>query len=345
MTDLNKFYTCSLFSKKIENYDNFSFFQNEIKLVNQLDLTRFKSEEIKYDCKFYKNEEIDINKPLLLIPTKDNIQLIEYTLKNLISFEVNKHANIIVIDDRSEIQHQDLCKKNNINCLRVDNKKGFNFSMLINIGIKIGIDLGIKHIILWNNDMWTDSKDTLPLLLEKHISNQNTISGTKLVYPPFKWDGKDEREDIQKMFGLSKTHRGTVQFGGSNMLFNNQLNNYMIGHRCRFFSPLDRRCNVDKTDIFLTGAFLIINIDWLIKTGGLNPSLSKAYQDVDLCFKAVKDGEKIMYFGKDLYFFHDESLSQTKDKFDLQFLSDNTLMYKIWNRMEFEKYLLGMTNE
>lgn len=343
----SSYFECSLFEQSIKDYASFSYLQEEAKLLDRSDTSKFKIEKIEYKCCLSINKELETNKPLLLIPTKDNLELIEFTLKNLIKFKINEHANILVIDDRSSINHNEVCKKYEVNCMRVDNPKGFNFSSLINVGIKLAIDKNIEHVVMWNNDLWADSDTTFPILLKKHIDSGSTITGTKLVYPPFKWDGKDDRSDIKEMFGLNKTHRGTVQFGGSNMIFNNQLNNYMVGHRARFFEPLDPRCNTDRTEIFLTGAFQIINTSWLKDIKGLNPSLSKAYQDVDISFKAVKDKKKLSYFGENLYFFHDESLSQTdtKAKFDLQFLSDQVLMYKIWNRQEFEFHLLGMANE
>ena len=73
-------------------------------------------------------------------------------------------------------------------------------------------------------------------------------------------------------------------------------------------------------------------LDWFVKNGGLNPSLSKNFQDVDLCLRAIQQNKKVFYFGKDIYFYHDESLSLTKEgKNDLQFQSDHVLFSKLWN--------------
>ena len=38
-----------------------------------------------------------------------------------------------------------------------------------------------------------------------------------------------------------------------------------------------------------------------------------------------------MYYGKDLYFYHDESLTLSGGKEDAQFRSDHYLFSKIWN--------------
>jgi GT2 family glycosyltransferase len=93
---------------------------------------------------------------------------------------------------------------------------------------------------------------------------------------------------------------------------------------------------VDKLQEFVTGAFQIINLKWFIESGGLNPSLSKNFQDIDLCLKAVSQDKKVFYFGKENYLFHDESVTISKNKSDDHMKSDNVLFLKIWN---YENYL------
>jgi hypothetical protein len=39
--------------------------------------------------------------------------------------------------------------------------------------------------------------------------------------------------------------------------------------------------NIDKPELFITGAFQIIKLKDFIEVGGLNPSLSKNFQDVE----------------------------------------------------------------
>jgi GT2 family glycosyltransferase len=66
----------------------------------------------------------------------------------------------------------------------------------------------------------------------------------------------------------------------------------------------------------------------------LNPSLSKNLQDVDLCLRANELCKKVMYYGKNLFFWHDESLtfySENEKKNDKQMISDRILFAKIWN--------------
>ena len=54
-----------------------------------------------------------------------------------------------------------------------------------------------------------------------------------------------------------------------------------------------------------------------------------------MCFRAILDNKKVMYFGKDIHFYHDESFnhySNGETKMDKQFYSDNTLFAKIWSK-------------
>ena len=106
-------------------------------------------------------------------------------------------------------------------------------------------------------------------------------------------------------------------------------------HFRRFSNKDDSRVNSNYGTDFVTGALQLVNLNWFIKIGGFNPSLPKVFQDVDLCLKAIKEGRKVMYFGKDIHFFHDESYNhysnKNQEKMDLQFHSDQVLFAKIWN--------------
>lgn len=98
--------------------------------------------------------------------------------------------------------------------------------------------------------------------------------------------------------------------------------------------------NCDKNVTFVTGAFQIIDFEWFFNTGCMNPSLSKNFQDVDLCLKAVFDGRKVCYLGKDIYFYHDESLTLHKHgKNDWQMMSDSTLFRRIWKKEKLQKLI------
>jgi len=322
------FYNCNFFEEKRVN-NKFSVYQEELVLDSFVrDKAKFKKIKVNYDCFWKKSIFFDISRPCILIPIRDNIGLLRFTLQNLKNFEIIDNYNVIVIDDRSKEKIQNLLEEK-VSYLRIDNRKGFNFSMLNNIAAKICYDLDCKIIILWNSDLWCKDSKTLGTILSKHNQHKATVSGTKLIYPPqsMSLDGEVDTKNIKTFFKskLNGFWRETVQFGGDIYITDS------FHHYGRFKNPKDYRINCDRPATFITGAFQVIDLEKFILLGGLNPSLSKNYQDNDFCFKTIEAGEKIYYFGKDSSFYHDESTTLIENKIDKQFKSDQVLFKKIWN--------------
>jgi len=328
----------SLFDKSIQELSSFSFLQEEIKLLESNDLRSdkhsFKNEKIEYtietsNLKKYK-------KYVAIIPIKDNLNLLKYTIEKIKFFDVQKYVDFIIVDDRPS---NNLIKEyvifENLSYVKVMNHKGFNFSILNNVAAYIAEKLGAENIVLWNSDLWPDSPDTIPKLLEKHEVNNCSVTGTKLVYPESTIikDGNSffSLDNISKHFpDKIDNFFNTVQYGGSSFVYNNQLDVYLPMHSHRFKKPNFEFVNVDRPELFITGAFQIIKLKDFIEVGGLNPSLSKNFQDVDLCFKLLDKNKKIYYFGNNLKLVHAESISLMKEnKYDLQMTSDTLLFSKL----------------
>ncbi len=338
---MKEYYNCSLFqNNNFEITDSFLINQEEILLKNALTNNNFSFNKIlvEYSCKWIKQLNWNSELPTIIIPIKDNLELLQKTLTNLNEFQLNQICNIIVVDDRSKNDIKSMVLNNNLSYLRVDNEKGFNFSMLNNIAAFLTYKLGGKEIILWNSDLWCVKKQYFIELLKRHRENNSTISGSKLIYPPIEHsmnkeiDSDNIRNHFPKM--LNGAWRNTVQFGGSYWINTSNRSSlfYSPLHRRRFNKINDVIANSDHTDTFVTGALQLIDLEWFITTGGLNPSLSKNFQDVDLCLRAIEEEKNVYYFGKNIYFYHDESLSLIKEgKNDLQFQSDHVLFSKLWN--------------
>jgi GT2 family glycosyltransferase len=124
---------------------------------------------------------------------------------------------------------------------------------------------------------------------------------------------------------MSGKWRETIQFGGTVWINGNPH------HAYRFKDKHNNLVNCDKGETSITGAFQMINLNDFIELGGLNPSLSKNYQDNDFCLKLLENKKLIFYFGKDIHFYHDESITLLAEgKNDKQLFSDSVLFYKIW---------------
>ena len=50
---------------------------------------------------------------------------------------------------------------------------------------------------------------------------------------------------------------------------------------------------------------MVVKLSWFAGIGGLNPSLARGFQDIDLCLMS----DRVFYFGKDKFLYHDESVS------------------------------------
>ena len=325
---MKSFFNCNLFQKSIES-NKFKVSQNTLSLNKYLgdDKYSFSKYLETYDCEFVLSKYFNKDKPIIIIPIKDNKKLLKFTLNNIGQYGVKNYCNIVVVDDRSAQKISSFVDES-ISTLRVDTDYGFNFSMLNNIAAKLFYDLGCKEAILWNSDLWCYDASSIPKLLKKHRELGSSITGTKLIYPPkeMSLNGEIDSENIKKVFP-NKTNgvwRNTIQFGGD--FYANGSHH----HYGRFKDPQDFRINCDRPASFITGAFQIINLNDFIFLGGFNPSLCKNFQDNDYCLKVIESGKKIYYCGKDCGFYHDESAILHKNKSDKKIMSNKILFSKIW---------------
>ena len=335
-----KFLTCSLFKKDISNLGDFSFSQSRIIFNDFLPNNKIKFDQIEniYKVRFTKAPTFADEKIPLILPIKEMHGLLNYTLNNLIENGATEHVNIIVLDDRSSLSLQTVCQKwNDISYVRCDYDSGFNYAMLANIGAFISFTLGFKEIIFWNSDMYLPDKKTLPKLITKHRKNKPVISGTKLVYPFKSWNGNN-LTDSKNMKDLNLDLRGKVQYGSSGVQFINGSIDFFHFKRGAEINNL--YVNTDKGVHTVTGAYSMMDLNWLIKIGGFNPSLAKVYNDIDICLRACLSKNPVHYYGKDTFLYHEESSNLNNSgepKFDEQFNSDRLLFGKIWNMAQYNE--------
>jgi len=341
---VSSYFNCSIFEKAIELASPFSFVQQELCFDPSISSTKeasFRVRDVEYTCKFEKRN-FTPEKPTVLIPIKDQSKLLKVTINNLKENQVSELANILIIDDRSDDDLTTICENENVSYLRVDNEQGFNFSVLNNIAAKICSDLGNKTIVLWNSDLWCANTEYFEKLLKNHKKKKSKLSGCKLVYPPAEMslvDGAEyDNDNIRRHFPhYLGRWREKIQFGGDDwMPVVNQKGVPLLPIHARRFKEIDDPiASTDKPIHFTTGALQVWDLNYFIELGGFNPSLAKSFQDVDICLRSVKEGNYPWYFGNDLYFYHDESLSLSSEgKESEQFVSDNVLFMRIWQNLQ-----------
>lgn len=255
---------------------------------------------VTYTAKYIEAKNFNPSLPLLLICIKDNSELLTITLNNLQTYDIDSLSNILVIDDRpSNELNKQIVLDQGYSYISVKNSSNiFNFSMLHNMAVHVVRRKysTISKIILWNSDLWTKDKDTLPELLRLHDESNSAITGTKLIYP----------DKTFKYYEESKAN--TVQFAGALFGGREDMDGLFPFHIYRGYPPEDEKVNCNKGELFITGAFMIINFSWFIKSGGFNPTLAIINQDTDLCLRAISQNKKVLYFGKDLQFYHYEGM-------------------------------------
>tara|TARA_R100000808_G_C2155373_1_gene167683 strand:+ start:845 stop:2038 length:1194 start_codon:yes stop_codon:yes gene_type:complete len=326
----------------------------------------FAGKNVEYKVTYQNLKNIDPDKPGLLLPIKDNVNLLEFTLQNIEEMGVNNVANVTVIDDRSEEPEEieQLANRHGAVYIRVDYASDvFNFSMLNNIGAFLYHRLGHEDIILWNADLWAPNKKAVPTLLKTHAKAKKTgtkITGAKLLYPETGFchliDEDKTYRELAKDFQTSEESVrergvfGKVQYGGGTYVvttpfLRDQAHIFMSPvHYGRFSDKNNHKVNTNRETKFVTGAFQIIDLETFVEIGGFCQTLACSYQDADLCLRVSQLGHKVYYAGADVYLYHAESLvlssklddtkgslkhthSNTRDKL----ISDEVLYSMLWN--------------
>lgn len=334
--ELEKYFRTILFSEEfdVEDINNFSFKQPRLLFDDYAENggLRFEPEVNDYQISFIKSESFDLEKIPLMIPIRNMPDLLEYTIKNLLTNKADEITNIVVIDDRSNEQIKMICDKfEQISYIRCDYDSGFNYAMLTNIGSYIMHYHGFKEVIFWNSDMYLPNDSTLGELIRRHRTHKPVLSGTKLVYPFKNWKG--EEFGVKLPSGELKCDiQGKVQYGGSGFMI---VNNMLVFFHSKVGADLeDLYVNCDKGVHVNNGAYCMIELEWLRSTGGLNPSFAKIFNDIDICLRAISERKQVHYYGKDIFLYHEESTnlnSICESKKDHQFMSDSMLFSKVWN--------------
>jgi GT2 family glycosyltransferase len=324
----------------------------------------FKKENMEYNVSYENLSNINAQKAHALIPSRDSLELLKFTLSNLDKNNAFDFLVPVIIDDRSNDADsmRNLADQYNAVYIRVDYQSDlFNFSVLNNAAASFLDAMGVEDIVLWNSDLWVGDSATIPYLLKQHQENKINdifVTGTKLLYP--ERDFCNLFDDDQFIKSLSEDLNvsleriqqsepfGKVQFGGSSVtIMPHLMGQHAILPVVTHYGRLQPKesVNFNREIIFMTGAFILCDLDKYKEVGGLNPSMRFCHQDGDLCFKMRKNNYRIMYYGKNCHLYHAESMSlasksEKSDKINLKKtkryndeLFSNELIFALkWNK-------------
>jgi len=206
--------------------------------------------------------------------------LLKKCLDSLLNLTDYPNYKVIVVDNRSTDGSQEFVKKNypQVDLLELD--KNYGFTGGNNRGIIYAEKkYKPKYFLLLNNDTEIIQKDWLKLLVESAEKYDAGIVGCKLLYP-------DRR----------------IQHAGINTTF-------LSEHIGRYED--ENKYTEIRAVGAVTFACVLINRKVFEKIGLLDEIFFAGHEDIDFCFRARKNGFKIIYNGY-VKLIHHESITTKK---------------------------------
>lgn len=226
----------------------------------------------------------------IIIPSKDNYDILKKCLESLTSITEYEDYEVIVVDNGSneenKAKYRELTSKHN--AVYLYDKKTFNFSYMCNYGVKHSNG---EYLLFLNDDIEILSPDWLTRMIGQAMLPHTGAVGAKLLYP----DGRT----IQ--------HVGVINLEcGPGHLFTGYDDSI-------FYYFYVNAMNYNR--IAVTGACLAVKRSKFDEVGGFDEELAVAYNDVDLCMKLYEAG----YYNSvrnDAVLIHHESVSRGNDVLD-----------------------------
>ena len=223
----------------------------------------------------------------IIIPSKDNYDILKQCLTSIRKETKYQNYEIIVVDNGSaeetHAKYTQMCKE--VDCKYHYAPMEFNFSKMCNIGAHLADG---QFLLFLNDDIRVEGAEWLERMLGHAQQPHTGAVGCKLIYP--------NTNLIQ--------HVGVVSFmvgpGHAFQRINDDLNCYW------------GRNKLEYNYSAVTGACLMIDRNKYDQVGGFSEQLPVAYNDIDLCFNLVEAG----YYNvvrTDVRLYHYESVSRGYD--------------------------------
>ncbi|SCP95737.1 glycosyltransferase family 2 protein [Anaerobium acetethylicum] len=225
------------------------------------------------DLGFYRVRYEVQDNPLvsIIIPNKDNVEILDRCLESIRKKSTYKNYEIIIVENNSTKEETFAYYKKNDgqdNIRVVYWKEEFNYSLINNFGVSNSKG---EYIILLNNDTEIITENWIEEFLGHCQRPEVGIVGAKLYYPD---------DTIQ--------HAGTIiGIGG------------IAGHAFigmpRAHSGYLHKASIQQDLSAVTAACLMIKRSAFKEAGGFEGRLAVAFNDVDLCLKVRKAGYLVVY--------------------------------------------------
>lgn len=225
------------------------------------------------DLGFYRVQYEVQDNPLvsIIIPNKDNADILKRCLESIRNKSTYKNHEIIIVENNSikeetfayyrAVDGQDRIKV-------VYWKEQFNYSLINNFGVA---NAQGEYIVLLNNDTEIITENWLEEFLGHCQRPEVGITGAKLYYPD-----------------------NTIQHAGTIIGIGGIAGHAFIGMP-RSHSGYLHKASIQQDLSAVTAACLMIKRSVFDEVGGFEGKLSVAFNDVDLCLKVGKAGYLVVY--------------------------------------------------
>ena len=209
----------------------------------------------------------------IIIPNKDNIKLLKTCINSILELTTYKNYEILIVENNSTEQktfeyYKELEKNEKIRIITYQ-EKGFNYSKIINFGVK---NSKSDFVIQLNNDTKLLTKNWLEKFIGFAQRNDIGAVGARLYY---------EDKSIQ--------HAG-IEIGVQGLAANMYLNTPKNSH-----AYFGRECTTRNVSA-VTGACLFSRRSIYEEVGYMDEdNFAVAFNDVDFCLKIREKGYLIVY--------------------------------------------------
>ncbi|MGN1299287.1 MAG: glycosyltransferase [Candidatus Scatovivens sp.] len=227
-----------------------------------------------YITNTYKIDYKLVKMPLvsIIIPNKDEIEILHKCINSILEKTTYNNYEIIIIENNSEdektFEYYEKLKENKKIKILEYKEKGFNYSKIINYGVKQAKG---EYIIQLNNDTEIITKNWIEQMISYVQREDIGAVGVKLLYPD---------KTVQ--------HSGTILGLGG-----------IAGHACanlrRFEKGYFFRNITIQNVSAVTGACMMCKKSIYYEVNFMNEDLSVAFNDVDFCMKIRKLNKLIIY--------------------------------------------------
>ena len=223
----------------------------------------------------------------ILIPSKDNPEVLKKCISSVYEKSTYGNFEIIVVDNGSNEENrryiEDIKEKYPFTYLY--RPMEFNYSAMNNMAAKEATG---EILLLLNDDMEVVTPDWLERMSGQLLQDGIGAVGAKLLYPD---------STLIQHVGITNAVDGPVH----KLLKKEDTMSYNRGRNKLVYNVIG-----------VTGACLMVRKEYFEQLGGLKEDLRVAYNDVDLCFSLYEMGLRNVV-RNDVVLYHHESLSRGAD--------------------------------